>query len=114
MYGYIVANVADYAPRQTSTALSAIAKLQLYNEELVTALLGQSRTHISQYTGVDMANVLSALARMGVQPTAEWAEQWVKRSVFKMRDFSSVSSWGCCLDIGFRPGFGCHMRRVQL
>lgn len=54
----------------------------------------------SQFGNVDLANLVWALAKLGVAPEQEWAEEYLRRSQPKLRYFQAVSRCRQCRYLG--------------
>eukprot|EP00878_Enallax_costatus_P022701 GHUV01024104.1.p1 GENE.GHUV01024104.1~~GHUV01024104.1.p1 ORF type:complete len:535 (+),score=144.39 GHUV01024104.1:216-1820(+) len=84
VYGWMMDRMPRCRSRQISGAIFAIGRLNLYNAELVGALLERAQTNISEFGADEYVKFLDGLQRMNVAPTAEWTAEFFRTSADKI------------------------------
>jgi hypothetical protein len=80
VYGWLLAKAPSARPAQVSRALAAVARLGLYNEELVGALIGRGERELHNFPDDDLATMLDALGALGYTPPETFGAQLLKRT----------------------------------
>ncbi|WIA10189.1 hypothetical protein OEZ85_010392 [Tetradesmus obliquus] len=84
VYGWIMDRMPRFRGRQISGALYAISRLNLYNGELVTALVQASLPILHEFSAMEYVRFLDGLQRLQVAPPEEWTSQFFRSSAEKI------------------------------
>ncbi|KAF8069526.1 hypothetical protein HT031_001643 [Scenedesmus sp. PABB004] len=80
VYGWMMERMPRFRPRQVSSGLYAISRLDLYNAELVDALVAASLPLLGEFGAMEYVRLLDGLERLRVPPSPEWAAEFFRRS----------------------------------
>eukprot|EP00879_Flechtneria_rotunda_P009263 GHRR01009697.1.p1 GENE.GHRR01009697.1~~GHRR01009697.1.p1 ORF type:complete len:445 (+),score=178.50 GHRR01009697.1:141-1337(+) len=84
VYGWMMDRLPRFRGRQISGAVYAISRLNLYNAELVGALIQAAVPIISDFGAWDFVRFLDGLERLRVPPGEEWAAEFFRTSADKI------------------------------
>ncbi|GLI63112.1 hypothetical protein VaNZ11_006017 [Volvox africanus] len=107
LYGWVSALCPVLRPKQLATCLYAIARLELFNAELVASLAVRAQQFMGNFNSWEYSNMVWAFARMNYTPGEEWLQQFVYWSERKLGGFKSVelsNTVGALSRLGHVPG----------
>jgi hypothetical protein len=84
------AEAGKVRPRSAAQTLSALARMRVYNEELVTALLAVAGEGAGGLAPRDVGMLLWALGRLGAQPGDAWLDSFLAQTERRLRDMGPV------------------------
>ncbi|KAF6265374.1 hypothetical protein COO60DRAFT_1042114 [Scenedesmus sp. NREL 46B-D3] len=84
VYGWMMDRLPRFRGRQISGALYAISRLNLYNAELVGALVQASLPILHEFSAMEYVRFLDGLQRMQVPPGDEWVNEFFRSSADKI------------------------------
>ena len=77
-------------PRSAAQTLSALARMRVYNEELVNALLAVAGDGAGALAPRDAGMLLWALGRLGAQPGDAWVDNFLRGTERRLRDMGPI------------------------
>ncbi|PNH00539.1 Tbc2 translation factor, chloroplastic, partial [Tetrabaena socialis] len=107
LYGWVSALVPTLRPKQLATCLYAIAKLELFNAELVAALAERAVEQLGNFNGWEYSNMVWAFGRMNYTPGEDWLNLFVYWSENRLAMFKTVelsNTVGALAKLGHVPG----------
>jgi hypothetical protein len=91
VYGLLLGRADAARPAQVSRALEAIARLGLYNGELVGALAARAERELHNFPDDDLATTLEAFAALGYALPESFAAQVLKRTQGRLPSMAARS-----------------------
>ncbi|GLC36227.1 hypothetical protein PLESTB_001366300 [Pleodorina starrii] len=107
LYGWVSALCPVLRPKQLATCLYAIARLELFNAELVASLAARAQQFMGNFNSYEYSNMVWAFARMNYTPGDEWLQQFVYWTEKRLGGFKPVelsNTVGALSRLGHMPG----------
>jgi hypothetical protein len=89
VYGWLLSKVELARPQQLGLAVSCVARLGLYNAELVGALVAKSERELHNFGDQDIVLLLEGMATLGYAPEPSFADQLLRRTQDRLRTMES-------------------------
>jgi len=80
VYGWLLSKMDQAKPQQLARALRCVAKLGLYNAELVDALTARAQRELHNTYDDDLNMMMEAMAALGYQPGEAFGAQLLRRT----------------------------------
>jgi len=93
VYGWMLERLDRFRPKQLANALQNVAKLGLFNEELVGGLLASCTRQFAQFEPADLTRLLRALATMSLAPAQDWTELYFAKTYTTKESFNRFQKY---------------------
>eukprot|EP00195_Chlamydomonas_chlamydogama_P017840 CAMPEP_0202894980 /NCGR_PEP_ID=MMETSP1392-20130828/4258_1 /ASSEMBLY_ACC=CAM_ASM_000868 /TAXON_ID=225041 /ORGANISM="Chlamydomonas chlamydogama, Strain SAG 11-48b" /LENGTH=659 /DNA_ID=CAMNT_0049579841 /DNA_START=154 /DNA_END=2133 /DNA_ORIENTATION=- len=90
LLGWVLALLPTYRPRQVSQTLYSLARLELWNSEVMTGLVESSTRQMGNFNSQGYSNMIWALARLNYNPGQQWLNSFMYGATKYMREFSAM------------------------
>lgn len=91
VYGWLLSKMDQARSGQLCRALMAVARLGLYNAELVDALLARTEKQLHSFLDEEVAMLVEAMATLGLVPSPTLADQLLRRTQGRLPNYRARS-----------------------
>lgn len=106
LYGYVAQQVGTFRSRQVATGLYSVARLQYFNQQIVSGLTDRAYQVLSQMNSTDLSNSIWAMGKMSCSPGEVWLDEFCYRTQGKLQHFNQIelaNTTNALSKLGYKP-----------